>query len=320
MIGEFDLIKKYFSACDQEAHVELGIGDDCALMRFKPQERVAITTDTMNEGVHFFKGTAPYLLGYKALLVNLSDLAAMGACPCAFTLSVNMPQADEGFLAQFSRGLFELAKQEHVALIGGNTSSGPLSVSITAFGILGENALLRSGAKPGDGIYVTGSLGLSALYVEAGYGRIKVDKSKLSELCYKSMHPECRCALAEDLAKLGLSHCALDISDGVTGDLGHILEQSGVGADLQLEKLPLASELDFAVSDPMQRIRLAASGGGDYELLFTVPCGKSAEFELFKQRSSVPITRIGTITDHGKLRILYNDKIFTPSMKSFEHF
>lgn len=320
MIGEFDLIKKYFSGHDKGKNVELGIGDDCALMSFGRDESLAITTDTQNEGIHFFKGTDPYLLGYKSLLVNLSDLAAMGAQPRAFTLSLTLPDSNEEFLTKYARGLFELAKGEHVALIGGNTTKGPLSFTISAYGILRWGALERSNAKVGDGIYVTGTLGLPGLYVEAGYGRIPLDKSVLSSLCYKSMHIECRCAFARDLAERELSSCAIDISDGLVGDLMHILKLSGVGADLQLDKLPLPQELYDYVADPVERYKLAAWGGGDYELLFTVPSDLEEDAQEYFEECGDQVTRIGTITDSGQLRVMFNDKIFAPAMKSFEHF
>lgn len=320
MIGEFDLIRRYFCAHDKEAHVDLGIGDDCALMHFNVHEQLAITTDTMNEGIHFFKGTDPYLLGYKSLLVNLSDLAAMGAQPCAFTLSITLPESDEYFLAEFSRGLFELASEQRVALIGGNTSKGALSITITAFGITCGKTLLRSKAQVGDGIYVTGSLGGPALYVEAGYDRIQLDKSLLRELCYKSMHMPCRCNFAHKLVQKELSYCALDISDGLTGDLKHILDASHVGADLNLEKLPLAKELYAYVQDPLHQVTLAASGGGDYELLFTVPANKEDALLECAREENINVTKIGMITCHDKLRILYNGEIFAPSLNSFEHF
>lgn len=320
MPGEFDLIRKYFSGHDDGSRIELGIGDDCALLKLRRDESLAITTDTLNEGIHFFKDTDPYLLGYRSLLVNLSDLAAMGADPKAFTLSLSLPEATDSFLKPFAKGLFELADEEGCSLIGGNTSKGSLSITISAYGVSCTDTLRRSGAKSGDGIYVTGFLGLCALYVEACYGRLKIDKSLLSSLCYKSMHQQCRCAFAKELCDLGYSHCAIDISDGIVGDLGHILECSNVGADLWLDKLPLAKELHTLVNDEQKRLELAAFGGCDYELLFTLPAETEDDVMDLCEEHDVPVTKVGIITSSQELRLFNHGKIVRPAAKPFEHF
>lgn len=321
MEGEFSLIKRYFSGHDDAAGVSLGIGDDCALLKVPQGMELTVTTDTLNEGIHFFPGLDPYLLGYKSLIVNLSDLAAMGAKPWCFTLSITLPESSERFLASFAQGLFEAASAAGIALVGGNTSKGPLSVTIGAYGLLPEGrALRRDTAKSGDGIYVTGSLGLSGLYVEAGYGRINVSKQILSELCYKSMHMPMRLKFGSALLCRGISACAIDISDGVVGDLRHILERSAAGAELDLGLLPQASELRSMVADSERRINLAAFGGGDYELMFTVPDEKAGDLRRLGNELNVPVTRIGTITDDHLLKLLNNGKIFQPAMKPFEHF
>lgn len=320
MPREFDLIYKYFAGHDHGSRVELGIGDDCALLKLRRDESLAITTDTLNEGIHFFKDTDPYLLGYRALLVNLSDLAAMGADPKAFTLSLSLPEARDDFLEPFAKGLFELADEEQCALIGGNTSKGPLSITVSAYGVTAADVLRRSGAKSGDGIYVTGSLGLCALYVEAGYGRLKLDKSLLSSLCYKSMHQQCRCAFAKELCDLEYSGCAIDISDGIVGDLGHILECSKAGADLWLDKLPLAQELNTLVDDEQKRLELAAFGGCDYELLFTSSSANEEEVMALSEELNVPVTKVGIITSSQELRLFNHGKIVRPAAKPFEHF
>jgi thiamine-monophosphate kinase len=320
MAGEFELIREYFAGRGRTPFVPLGIGDDCAVLSPQNGTEIAVTTDTQNEGVHFFKGTDPALLGWKSLLVNVSDLAAMGADPWCFTLSLTIPDSSESFLRPFSEGLFDLASRCRMGLVGGNTSRGPLSITIEAFGLLPKGrALRRDGGKAGDLLYVTGTLGLPGLYVDAGYGKIKATQEQLSELCRKSMRIAPRHAFAMELLSHGLSSCAIDISDGVVGDLGHIVERSQVGAELDLGALPLAPELSEFIEDPDKRIDEAAYGGGDYELLFTSPPGKGGAVRALSARTGVPVACIGRLCGRS-LKILKDDKIVTPAMKPFEHF
>lgn len=320
MAGEFDLIREYFEGHGRTPSVPLGIGDDCAVMAPPADRDVAVTTDTQNEGVHFFKGTDPRLLGWKSLLVNVSDLAAMGAEPWCFTLSLTIPDSSESFLRPFSEGLFDLASRCRMGLIGGNTSRGPLSVTIEAFGLLPKGrALRRDGGRAGDLIYVTGTLGLPGLYVDAGYGKVKASPEQLSLLCEKSMLIAPRHEFASELLRLGLSSCAIDVSDGVVGDLRHIVERSAVGAELDLDALPQADELSQLLPDEDARIYDAAYGGGDYELLFTSAPGKAGAVRALSARTGVSVTCIGRLCGRS-LKIMKDDKIATPARKPFEHF
>lgn len=318
---EFELIKKYFSAPEQACGLSLGNGDDCALFTPPPGFEIAVTTDTLNEGIHFFKGTDPFLLGYKSLLVNISDLAAMGASPWCFTLSLTLPEARDEFLQAFSQGLYSLSRAEGMALIGGNTTKGPLSFTITAFGLVKKgSAMLRSAAVPGEDIYVTGTLGLAALYVECGYGRITAAPRFLKELERACMLIPSRTSFAAKLAQSSLSRCAIDLSDGLKGDLGHILESSHTGAEIWLEALPCAGELaDCLPEDEARRIELAACGGGDYELLFTAFPARRYEIARLAEETQVKVTRIGKITS-SEYTFLKNDTIYPLTATSFEHF
>ena len=237
MLGEFALIKEFFSGHDKGRGITLGIGDDCALLAPDKNSELAITTDTLNEGIHFFKGEDPFYLGYKSLLVNISDLASMGARPAFFTLSLTLPDSDEHFLREFSRGLFSLADKEKMALIGGNTSKGPLSITISAYGYVSKGcAMRRDLAKKGDIIYVTGNLGTGGLFVKAGYREITLSHDLFSIVHEKAQLIPSRTVFARALRRV--CRCALDVSDGTVGDLRHILERSNVGALLNLDKIP----------------------------------------------------------------------------------
>ncbi len=329
-LSEFDIIKKYFTSFDSGEGISLGIGDDCALIDIPQGYDLAVTTDTQNEGIHFFAGTSPYYLGYKSLLVNVSDLAAMGAKPYCFTLSITLPDSDESFLEPFSRGLFKLASELRIPLIGGNTTRGPLSVTISAYGTVKKGcALKRCNAKAGDSLYVTGTLGLPGLAVDMGYKgeeilkifsslSVNKDYDRIFEHCYeKSMLIPSRNAFATDLTSI--SSCAIDISDGLVGDLGHILRSSGVGCELFVEALPKPSEFyEYGLpSDYMDRLCLY--GGGDYELLFTVPQENEESLKRLCEKHSVSASRIGLIKN-GKLEILNRDRMFEQKFRPFEHF
>lgn len=322
-LGEFELIAKYFTQHDRGEHVALGIGDDCALVGSKEGHELAITTDTLNEGIHFFKDTDPYLLGYRCLVVNLSDLAAMGARPEFFTLSLTLPEAADSFLAGFSRGLFECAQKAGVALIGGNTTRGPLSVTISAYGFVKKGcALLRSAAQPGDLLYVTGDLGMPGLYVEAGCGRIEVDKEVFSRMERLACTKECRAGFTAELGEGGISRCAIDISDGLVGDLRHILERSGVSCKLYVDKLPLHGVFSEIAMNHKLSCDFACFGGCDYEILFCVSPKKRGELEELARSRGVPVTHIGLILPKGpeEIAALYNGEKLELEKQSFEHF
>ncbi len=329
-ISEFELIKKYFTSNDRGEGISLGIGDDCALISIPSEYELAITTDTQNEGIHFFKNTSPFLLGYKSLLVNVSDLAAMGAKPYCFTLSINLPDADENFLEEFSRGLYSLASKLNLPLIGGNTSKGPLSISISAYGLIKKGcAMKRANAKENDGIYITGTLGLPAFAVDLGYRSTHIcrlmEKLNLNKEydsifnhCYeKGMLIDNRCAFASALSEI--SFCAIDISDGLIGDLSHILKSSKVGAEINLEDLPKPEEFrEYNLPDDYQD-HLCLYGGGDYELLFTMNESFENRLNTLAHSFNVPVKRIGTIKN-GTLELRKHGKMVDYREKPFEHF
>lgn len=319
MLGEFALIKEFFSGHDKGRGITLGIGDDCALLAPDKNSELAITTDTLNEGIHFFKGEDPFYLGYKSLLVNISDLASMGARPAFFTLSLTLPDADEHFLREFARGLFALADKERMALIGGNTSKGPLSVTISAYGYVAKGcAMRRDLAKPGDIIYVSGNLGTGGLFVKTGYHELELSPELFSIVHEKAQLIPSRTGFARALRRV--CRCALDVSDGTVGDLRHILERSDVGAILNLDKLPLDNIFDKVNLTSLEKAELAAFGGCDYELLFTVSTKNISLLEKIALRRQVKITPVGVITDDKKLTLLFENKPYVKENKPFEHF
>lgn len=320
---EFALIEKYFSGHDGGSHIALGVGDDCALVDSFKGKQLCITTDTLVEGQHFFAGTRPEYLGWRSLAVNVSDLATMGAKPRFFLLSLTLPDGNAQFVRQFAKGLFACAKQENMALIGGNMAKGPLSVTISAYGtVKAGTAMLRSNARPGDDIYVTGSLGLGGLYVRSGYGKLRLS-DKIFARCYKdAFYLPSRSAFGRKLRKF--SSCAIDISDGTVGDLRHILECSKVGAQLWLDKLPLhpvfeKQEVASKVAD-YERTLFAAFGGCDYELLFTAAPEQGAGIVALSEKLDVPVTKVGRITKEEELQLLYKGEIMHPNVQAFEHF
>jgi thiamine-monophosphate kinase len=297
-LGEFDLIWRFFKAGSesmaqtQKNQVLLGIGDDCALLQPDPAQSLAVTSDMLVEGRHFFANANPEWLGHKALAVNLSDLAAMGAKPVGFTLALALPHADSTWLTQFSQGLFRLAQQWQCPLIGGDTTQGPLTICITALGHVPANAALkRSGAKVGDDIWVSGSLGDARLALGAFRSEWLLDHSSLEAVLPRMHQPEPRITLGMELR--GIASAALDVSDGLLGDLRHILKASQVNAEVRIDQLPTSRTL-AAQSEQLRR-QCAANGGDDYELCFTAPSNKRAEIESLST-ALLPLTCIGRIT------------------------
>ncbi len=322
-LGEFELIGRYFSKHDRGEGVSLGIGDDCALLSIPQGMELAVTTDTLNEGIHFFKGSDPYLLGYKTLAVNISDLAAMGAIPYACTLSVTLNEASPDFLESFAQGFFDCAKnasiKNHIPLIGGNTTKGDLSFTVSAYGLCKTGqAMCRDKARVGDGIYVTGSLGLPALAVEIGYGKFEELRADFNKLYKISMMPVSRCDFACALADI--CRCAIDISDGLCGDLRHILLKSKVGAKLNLSSIPYPDYFKEHHLNADAALKLAISGGGDYELLFTLSPSLEAKMQEIADKTNTPVHKIGEITAENELIFIDHGNIISQNFTAFEHF
>jgi len=319
MLSEFDLIKKFFTRPVRNAdRIALGIGDDCALLNPAPGMQLAISTDMLVEGRHFFAGADPEKLGHKCLAVNLSDLAAMGAKPLAFTLSLALPEANPDWLKQFAQGMFALADAYGCELIGGDTTKGPLNICITIFGELPSNqALRRTAAQAGDDIWVSGTLGDARLAL-AGYSNELTLDIATQSTAGKRMHtPNPRIALG--LALRGIAHAAIDVSDGLVGDLGHILDASNVGATLDVDALPAGPMLAKQERDMRRRFTLA--GGDDYELCFTVSASQRDAVLAAAKSVNTVVTRVGTIEVAHGLRMMDADgKPLAMQINSFDHF
>ena len=331
--GEFDLIERFFKTgadslrTDVDQSVVLGIGDDCALIKPPANEEIAITSDMLVEGRHFFAGTDPALLGCKALAVNLSDIAAMGARPQGFTLAIALPVADEAWLEAFSKGLFGIAKAYSCPLIGGDTTTGPLTISITAFGSIPTGkAIRRSGAKPGDDIWVSGSLGDARLTLAALRHEINLSSEDLQKIEHRMHQPTPRVELGIQLRNI--ASAALDVSDGLLGDLRHILKQSQLDAQIQLDQLPISITLqkqEISIQN-----QFASCGGDDYELCFTAPSSQRGNIQAISKSLNLPLTLIGKTLPKKdmevKLHLLdasgkeLSDIEAAPLLKSFDHF
>jgi thiamine-monophosphate kinase len=302
MLSEFDLIKQYFTRA-RPSRATLGIGDDCALLTPSAGAQMAISSDMLVEGRHFFAGADACMLGHKCLAVNLSDLAAMGARPVAFTLALALPEANRAWLEGFSRGLFALADAFDCELIGGDTTKGPLTICITIFGeLLPGQALRRDAAKVGDDVWISGTLGDARLALAGYRGECALDAASL-QLAGARMHaPTPRVALGRALASGKLAHAALDISDGLVGDLGHILAASKVGATLDADALPAGPVL--AGQDRALRRRFTAAGGDDYELCFTAAPEQRAAIAAAAAECGTAATRVGVIDAGDGLRFV----------------
>ena len=327
-MGEFDLIERFFKRAARRA--VLGIGDDCALMQAPAGSHMAISTDMLVQGRHFFADVDPRALGHKALAVNLSDLAACGAEPMGFTMALALPHIEERWLAAFAEGLFTLADSHGCELIGGDTTCGPLNICITVFGSVpapaGQSqALLRSGAHPGDDIYVSGHLGDARLALEAMQGKLSLPPALLQGTRQRLEEPSPRIALG--MALRGLASAAMDLSDGLVGDLGHLLKASQVGATLNteavLERLCARTHSDWAGAgvSHTQALHCVLSGGDDYELLFTAPPTARSAILAAAQRCATPVSCIGQIESQPGLRLLDAAGAPMPNhFASFEHF
>ena len=323
-MGEFELIRRHFQRPlpAGSGAVVLGIGDDCALLQPTPGHQLAISSDMLVQGRHFFADVDPAALGHKALAVNLSDLAAMGARPLGFTLALALPTADDAWLAALSRGLLGLADTHGCPLVGGDTTRGPLNICITVFGeVRPGQALRRDAARVGDDIYVSGRTGEARLALEwllgTPWARAAVGPELPADLRARLEQPTPRLALGQALA--GVAHAALDLSDGLAGDLGHILQASGVGADIHQALLPVAPDLQALPE--AQRLDCLLHGGDDYELLFTADPARRAEVLAAAQTSQTAVTRIGRIEEHPGLRLqTASGAVQDWPLRGFDHF
>ncbi|MCA0241917.1 MAG: thiamine-phosphate kinase [Proteobacteria bacterium] len=315
-MGEFELIERYFSRPPRRA--ALGVGDDCALFAPAAGQQLAVSSDLLVEGRHFLSTVAPERLGHKALAVNLSDLAACGAEPLGFTLALALPRADEAFVAPLSQGLLALADRYAIDLLGGDTTAGPLALCITVFGqVPPGQALLRSGARAGHTLWVSGRLGDARLALEVFRGRLRLGGDDFEQVRLAMECPEPRIALG--LALRGIASSAIDLSDGLLGDLGHVLRRSAVGACIELAALP-RSALLAAQPDELQRSCLL-HGGDDYELLFTAPPALQAQVLAAGARAGVAVTAIGRIEAEPGLRLLdAQGRLQTVQPQGFDHF
>jgi thiamine-monophosphate kinase len=331
-MGEFDLIARYFKRPVSRA--ALGVGDDCALLNPAPGMQLAISSDMLVQGRHFFADVDPRRLGHKCLAVNLSDLAACAAKPLAFTLALALPEVNEPWLAAFADGLFALADAHGCELIGGDTTAGPLNICITVFGEVplahGQTkALLRSGAQAGDDLYLSGTVGDARLALDALLGKIQLPEEVLNKARLRLEMPTPRVALG--LALRGLATSAIDVSDGLLGDLGHVLKASGVGATVHTDDAinSIATYADttrarslFSLNlSDKQWLALALAGGDDYELLFTAPAHRRTEVDTAALASQTPVRRIGQIDLAAGLRLLNaQGETVANTFASFDHF
>lgn len=316
-LGEFELIRRYFARpVVSRQDVSLGIGDDCALLLVPAGYELAASIDTLVAGVHFAPGVRPRDLGYKVLAVNLSDLAAMGAEPAWATLALTLPGADEEWLAEFAAGLFQLAERHGVQLVGGDTTRGPLSVTVQIHGFVpAGQALRRSGARAGDRVYVSGELGAAALALRR---RQAAADDCAAAIIARLDRPQAR--ILEGRALRGIATAAIDVSDGLAADLGHILEASGVGATIHLEDLPMCQAVAAQVATDGDW-SLPLGGGEDYELCFTVPPDREAELLETWRRFDCGCRCIGICEDMPGLRYaLGADGLYVTAEPGYQHF
>jgi thiamine-monophosphate kinase len=315
-LGEFDLIQRYFTRPVQR--VALGIGDDCALLAPRAGMQLAVSSDMLVDGRHFLSTVAPERLGHKALAVNLSDLAACGAQPLAFSLALAMPRAEPRFLEGFAAGLFALADAHGCELAGGDTTQGPLNICITVFGeVPSGQALLRSGARAGDDLYISGQVGDARLALEGFRGTVALAGDSFEQVRLAMEQPQPRVALG--MALRGIASSAIDVSDGLLGDLAHIVKRSNVGATVEVDLVPRSRHL---AAQPLALQReCTLAGGDDYELLFTAPPSRAGAVQAAARQAATPVTRIGRMVDGQGLRLIDAHGAAVPhQFGSFDHF
>ena len=318
---EFDLIGTIRARSGaQRPDVVLGIGDDAALLEPTPGMQLVACTDTLNAGVHFPNGTAPAAIGWKALAVNLSDLAAMGATPAWALLALSLPRDAAAFVAAMAEGFARLATQHGVTLVGGDTTRGPLALTVTALGqVPAGAALLRGGARAGDAVLVTGTLGDAAAGLALVQGRLSAPAPAVAQVLRRRLdYPQPR--VAAGLALRGLASACIDLSDGLLADLGHVCTRSGVGAEIDLEALPLSAALQAALA-PADARQLALAGGDDYELCCSVPPGRLDAALAVLRAAGCAGHVIGRITADAGVRVLdARGEPVTPARRGYEHF
>jgi thiamine-monophosphate kinase len=316
-MSEFDLIRRYFTRACPSA--ELGVGDDAALLRVDNGMELAVSTDMLVSGTHFFPDADPFMLGHKTLAVNLSDMAAMGAQPRWAMLALSLPQADEAWLQRFSDGFFSVAQHFGVELVGGDTTRGPLNLCVTILGLVPHGmALRRAGAQAGDDVWVSGKLGDAALALAHLQGKVLLTAEEFAS-CSDSLHcPEPRVALGQLLR--GVAHGAIDISDGLLADLGHILECANVGAEIQFDALPVSRVLRSWLDQPVGK-HCVLTGGDDYELCFTAPTTSRSDLQKISINLNLPLTRVGTIVAGKGCKVVAADgNVISIEKTGYDHF
>ena len=318
MPSEFDLIRRHFTRPTR--HTDLAVGDDAALLHARPGTQLAVSTDMLVSGTHFFADTDPEDLGWKTLAVNVSDLAAMGATPRWAFLALALPGADEAWIAAFARGFFACADAHGVDLAGGDTTRGPLTLSVTIIGEVPQGqAITRAGGRPGDDLWVSGQPGMAALGLAALRGEARISTAGSAACIAALQRPQPRVALG--LALRGIATAMLDVSDGLLGDLGHILECSATGAIIDVGALPLAALRDNGADEALAR-RCLLGGGDDYELLFAAPAARRADVEVLAGQLGLALHRIGELgAEPGTLWLREADGRLVPGTRSgYDHF
>lgn len=318
--GEFELIARYFARVGAERNdVRIGVGDDGAVVMPPASRELVVVTDSLLEGVHFPPGSPAASVGHRAFAVNLSDLAAMGAEPAWALLALTLPRADDGWLSQFARASGDLCRKHGVALIGGDTTRGPLSITVTMIGIAPVGvALERKGGQPGDAVFVTGSPGDSAAGLALEQGRLHVtDPLSAQILRDRFLFPTPRCDIG--IALRGIASACIDVSDGLGGDLEKLCAASGCGAELDAAALPISDSLLGAVGREAAR-EYALTGGEDYELLFTVPLARLGAMTSAIARGLGPVTRIGSLVAGKGVRVFARGGVMQFSGSGFDHF
>lgn len=318
-ITEFELIEKFFAHRKSDRKdVILGIGDDCALLSVPEGQKLAVSMDTLIEGVHFPTGTAAAAIAHKAVAVNLSDLAAMGAEPAWLTISISMPETDVAWLSEFGKSLYQLSEHYGTQIVGGDTTKGHLSITVQAHGFVPEGvALRRSNAKVGDLIFITGTVGDAGLGLKIAQGEHHAKAPHHDYLLLRLNMPTPR--LAVGIALRGIANSCIDISDGVVADLQHILDASHVGAMLEVADLPISASLQSEL--PLEQAQLLAlTSGDDYELCFTVPEDKVAELEMRMRETAVAYRCVGRIMAKPQLKLSHNGNEMTVNYTGYRHF